>query len=106
MVLDNCGHVVHAAAAFAERLLRACPRVRILATSRERLGIRGERIVRLAPLPPGSDAEILFTDRASVTGPQVAADPVAVAEICARLDGMPLAIELFASVVRCRRHAP
>jgi predicted ATPase/DNA-binding CsgD family transcriptional regulator len=97
VVLDNCEHVVDAAAVFAERLLRTCPGVRILATSRERLGVRGERIVRLAPLPLGSDAEILFRDRASVADPEFAADPAAVTEICARLDGMPLAIELAAA---------
>jgi predicted ATPase/DNA-binding CsgD family transcriptional regulator len=97
LILDNCEHVIDAAAAFAERLLLACPGARILATSRERLGIRGELTVPLAPLPLGSDAEILFGDRASVADPGYAADPAAVAEICARLDGMPLAIELAAA---------
>src|SRR5262249_11516540 len=71
--------------------------VRILATSRERLGIRGERTVRLGPLPLGSDAEILFVDRAAVADPEFAADPAAVAEICARLDSLPMAIELAAA---------
>lgn len=97
VVLDNCEHLVDAAALFAERVLSACPGVRILATSRERLGVRGERTVRLAPLPLGSDAEILFGDRASVADPEFAADPAAVAQICERLDGMPLAIELAAA---------
>ena len=97
LVLDNCEHVVDAAAAFAERLLSACPGVRILATSRERLGIRGERTVRLAPLPLGSDAEVLFCDRASGADPEFTADPAVVAQISARLDGMPLAIELAAA---------
>src|SRR5262249_9143441 len=97
LILDNCEHVIDAAAGFAERLLSACPGVRILATSRERLGIRGERTVRLGPLPLGSDAEILFGARASVADPEFAADPAAVAEICARLDGLPLAIELAAA---------
>jgi predicted ATPase len=97
LVLDACEHVIDAAAAFAERLLSACPGVRVLATSRERLGVRGERTVRLAPLPLGSDAEILFTDRAVVAGPGFVADPAAVAEVCARLDGLPLAIELAAA---------
>jgi len=96
LVLDNCEHVIDAAADLAERLLSACPGVRILATSRERLGVRGERTVRLAPLPLASDAEILFADRASVADPGFAADPMTVAEICARLDGLPLAIELAA----------
>src|SRR5215468_3401488 len=85
LILDNCEHVIDAAAAFTERLLSACPGVRILATSRERLGIRGERTVRLGPLPLGSDAETLFTDRAWVADPEFAADPATVAEICARL---------------------
>src|SRR5262245_24059855 len=97
LILDNCEHVIDAAAAFTERLLSACPGVRILATSRERLGIRGERTVRLGPLPLGSDAEILFTDRAAVADPEFAADPAAVAEICARLDGLPMATELAAA---------
>jgi len=97
LILDNCEHVIEAAAAFAERLLSACPGVRILATSRERLGIRGERTFRLGPLPLGSDAEILFGDRALVAGPEFVADPAVVGEICARLDGLPLAIELAAA---------
>jgi predicted ATPase/DNA-binding CsgD family transcriptional regulator len=97
LILDNCEHVIDAAAGFAERLLSVSPGVRILATSRERLGIRGERTVRLGPLPLGSDAEILFGDRASLADPEFAADPAAVAEICARLDGLPLAIELAAA---------
>ena len=97
VILDACEHVIDDAATFAERLLSACPGVRVLATSRERLGLRGERTLRLGPLPLGSDAELLFTDRAVVAGPEFAADPVAVAEICARLDGLPLAIELAAA---------
>jgi len=97
LILDNCEHVIDAAAAFAERLLSVCPGVRILATSRERLGIRGERTVRLGPLPLGSDAEILFGDHAAVAAPGFAADPVTVTGICARLDGLPLAIELAAA---------
>jgi predicted ATPase/DNA-binding CsgD family transcriptional regulator len=92
LVLDNCEHVIDAAAAFAEHLLAACPGARILATSRERLGVAGERTVLLGPLPLGA-SEALFTDRAAA--PEFAAD--AVAEICARLDGMPLAIELAAA---------
>ena len=97
LILDNCEHVIDAAAAFAERLLSACPGTRILATSRERLGIPGERTVHLAPLPLGADAELLFRDRAAAAYPDFAIDPAAVAEICARLDGIPLAIELAAA---------
>jgi predicted ATPase/DNA-binding CsgD family transcriptional regulator len=97
LILDNCEHVIDAAAAFVERLLSLCPGTRIMATSRERLGIAGERIVLLAPLPLGTDAEALFADRAGAADPGFVSDPATVAEICARLDGMPLAIELAAA---------
>src|SRR5262249_21949997 len=97
LILDNCEHVIDAAAAFTERVLSACPGARILATSRERLGLRGERTVRLGPLPLGSDAETLFTDRAWVADPEIALDDATVAEICARLDGLPMTIELAAA---------
>jgi predicted ATPase/DNA-binding CsgD family transcriptional regulator len=97
LILDNCEHVIDAAAAFAERLLSACPGARILATSRERLGIPGERTVHIGPLPLGSGAELLFRDRAEAANPSAAIDPAIVTEICARLDGIPLAIELAAA---------
>ncbi|WP_171064620.1 ATP-binding protein, partial [Actinomadura soli] len=97
IVLDNCEHLLDAVAGFADRILAACPGTRILATSRERLGVPGERIVRVGPLPLSSHAEALFTDRALAADPEFAAEPGAVAEICARLDGMPLAIELAAA---------
>ncbi|MFI0367867.1 LuxR C-terminal-related transcriptional regulator [Actinomadura sp. 1N219] len=97
IVLDNCEHLLDAVAGFADRTLAACPGTRILATSRERLGIAGERIVRVGPLALSSHAEALFTDRALAVDPEFAAEPGAVAEICARLDGMPLAIELAAA---------
>ncbi|GAA2000664.1 ATP-binding protein [Catenulispora subtropica] len=97
LILDNCEHVADAAAAFAERLLAACPGARVLATSRERLGVPGERVVRLAPLPLGADAEALFLARATAADPDFAADAADVAAICARLDGLPLAIELAAA---------
>ncbi|MEJ3653582.1 LuxR C-terminal-related transcriptional regulator [Actinomycetes bacterium KLBMP 9759] len=97
LVLDNCEHLVESAAAFIERILSTCPETTVLATSRERLGIPGERIVPVAPLPLASDAEALFRDRAGAVDPAFAADPDVVAQLCARLDGMPLAIELAAA---------
>jgi predicted ATPase/class 3 adenylate cyclase/DNA-binding CsgD family transcriptional regulator len=116
VVLDNCEHVVDAAAAFAQALLGACPDVRALATSREPLGITGEAVWRLAPLalpqpmPEPStehlldaDAVQLFLARAAAARPGFtagAATAPVVAAICARLDGIPLAIELAAARVR------
>ncbi|RZU15361.1 putative ATPase [Kribbella rubisoli] len=94
LVLDNCEHLVDEAAVLAERLLRTCPEVTILATSRERLGVPAEATVLLPPL----DAAIeLFTDRALAVDPAFTASTDDLAEICARLDGMPLAIELAAA---------
>lgn len=105
LVLDNCEHLLAVVAAFAERLLAACPGVTILATSRERLAAGGERTVPIRPLSladdlddaAGSEAAALFLDRARAVAPDFAADRSAVAELCARLDGMPLAIELAAA---------
>ena len=114
VVVDNCEHVIGAAAELAERLNRACPRLRVLATSREPLGIEGERVYRLAPLslPPedarslqdlkGSDAVALFVERARSHDSTFALEePMAglVASICRRLDGIPLALELAAARV-------
>ncbi|MEV4060413.1 ATP-binding protein, partial [Nonomuraea dietziae] len=99
LILDNCEHVLDSAAALADRVLSHCPGVTVLATSRERLGVPGERVVPISPLPLASDAEALFADRAAAVDPGFAAEPAIVAEICARLDGMPLAIELAAA--RC-----
>jgi predicted ATPase/DNA-binding CsgD family transcriptional regulator len=109
LILDNCEHVLDGAAALADRVLSRCPDVTVLATSRERLGVPGERVVPIAPLSLASDAEALFADRVAAVAPGWAdatgtrlpppAEPAIVAEICARLDGMPLAIELAAA--RC-----
>ncbi|WP_328739699.1 AAA family ATPase [Streptomyces erythrochromogenes] len=101
LVLDNCEHVVEAAAELAERLLTQCPGVQILATSREPLGVPGETVRPVEPLPP-DPAHQLFADRgaAARAGFTVDEDPAAVAEICARLDGLPLAIELAAARLR------
>ncbi|MFD7629642.1 BTAD domain-containing putative transcriptional regulator [Streptomyces sp. NPDC059851] len=101
IVLDNCEHVVGAAAELAELLLTHCPGVRILATSREPLAVPGETVRPVGPLPP-DPAHRLFADRAAAVHPGFTpdGDPAAVTEICARLDGLPLAIELAAARLR------
>lgn len=99
LVLDNCEHLVAAAAALAESLLRACPRVTVLATSREPLGVPGEATWRVPSLSPAG-AMALFTERAQGVRPDFsvteAAGP-ALAHLCQRLDNIPLAIELAAA---------
>ena len=115
LVLDNCEHVVDAAAALADSLLRACPEVRVLATSRRPLAVAGEVVWRITalPLPDGgnltperaldSPAIRLFAERAMAAVPDFAvtdATALGIAEICRRLDGIPLAIELAAARVR------
>ena len=114
LVLDNCEHVIDAAAALAARLIAGCPRVRILATSREPLQIPGEALQVVAPLDIPSETEVpaitsgnpavrLLADRAAAVldGFEVsAANAAAVARICRTLDGMPLAIELAAPWLR------
>ncbi|MEU1392956.1 MULTISPECIES: BTAD domain-containing putative transcriptional regulator [unclassified Nonomuraea] len=98
LVLDNCEHVVGEAAALAERLLSACPALRVLATSREPLAITPEHLWPVRPLAP-SDARTLFTDRAKAVRPGFTpGEPVE--RICAALDGLPLAIELAAARMR------
>jgi predicted ATPase/class 3 adenylate cyclase len=101
LVLDNCEHVLDAAAGLVRTLEGACPNLVVLATSREGLGIRGERLVAVASLGD-ADAELLFVERAqavkhdfALSGTNVAA----VRELCRRLDGIPLAIELAAARV-------
>jgi predicted ATPase/class 3 adenylate cyclase len=104
LVLDNCEHVLDAAADFAHETLRRCPRLRILATSREPLDVDGERVVRVPSLSVDSDAVELFVDRARNADPSFRADPRAsVEQICQRLGGIPLAIELAAARVRTLR---
>ena len=102
LVLDNCEHVIESAAAVAEDLLRHCPRLRLLATSREGLRVGGESIWPVPPLA-ADDAVALFVDRARAAGARLdLSDDLAPAiwEICARLDGLPLAIELAAARAR------
>ncbi|RMI32245.1 ATP-binding protein [Nocardia stercoris] len=116
LLLDNCEHLIDAVAALADSLLRAAPRLRILATSREPLGIAGEVVVPVPPLtvPAGElpasgrallrcDAVALFLDRArsAVPGFELTEDStVAIARICRRLEGLPLPIELTAARLR------
>ncbi|MGW1011522.1 BTAD domain-containing putative transcriptional regulator [Streptomyces termitum] len=107
LVLDNCEHVVDAAAGLAVALLAAAPGLRVLTTSREPLGVSGEAVVLVGPLAAG-DAVRLFTERAAAAAPGFPADPAAAApedrtaveEVCRRLDGIPLALELAATRVR------
>ena len=115
IVLDNCEHLVEACARTADAILRRCPAVHLLVTSREPLGIGGETIYRVPPLSlpaeddvgngPAelSDAVALFVDRARQQGVSLTADGSSgplIASICRRLDGMPLAIELAAARLR------
>ncbi|MGK5448331.1 BTAD domain-containing putative transcriptional regulator [Streptomyces radiopugnans] len=104
LVLDNCEHVVDAAAELAELLLRTAPGLRVLATSQEPLGLAGEAVFLVEPLRT-ADAVRLFAERAAASTPgfrldREASDQEAVAEICRRLDGIPLALELAATRVR------
>ncbi len=98
LVLDNCEHLVGAAAELTETLLHACPRLRILATSREPLGVPGEVLHPVESLAE-TDAVALFADRAAAVRPGFTVTPE-VAVICRRLDGQPLPIELAAARLR------
>ena len=116
LVLDNCEHLVDSCAHVAERLLRACSRLRTLATSREPLNIGGEVMFRVPSLSlpdsqdaasidqlMSSDAVRLFVDRAKLVERDFGLTPQnvrAVAQVCRRLDGIPLAIELAAALVK------
>ncbi len=115
LLLDNCEHVLDAAAALADALVRGCPGLTVLATSREPLGTDGERMLPVQPLPvpPASisgdvpsvatvASVALFCRRAASASPAFALtgdNVAAVAEICRRLDGLPLALELAATRV-------
>ncbi len=112
LVLDNCEHVIDAAAEFVEQVVRSCPRTSILATSRELLRVDGEHVYPVAPLeaPPqhlrepealrSHSAVQLFLARMEAVAPQLTLqreDLLAMGAICRRLDGIPLAIELAAA---------
>jgi predicted ATPase/DNA-binding SARP family transcriptional activator len=106
LVLDNCEHVIEGAAQVTDYLLARCPDLQILATSREGLAVAGESLWPLQPLAIDEASE-LFVARADAIAPGFPADDHAMAtitEICARLDGLPLAVELAAA--RTRALAP
>ena len=116
LVLDTCEHIVDACAALVQQLLAGCPQLRLIATSREPLRVRGETVWRVPPLavpavPAGlsvsqlaeHEAMRLFAERAAAASPGFALsadNAAAVARLCQMLDGMPLAIELAAARVR------
>jgi predicted ATPase/class 3 adenylate cyclase/DNA-binding CsgD family transcriptional regulator len=103
LVLDNCEHLLDASAALVVELLDAGPDLTILATSREQIGIAGELTWRVPSLSVDGEAVALFVDRAGRTRPDFSLtedNSSAIAEICRRLDGMPLAIELAAARTR------
>ncbi|MFG3228698.1 BTAD domain-containing putative transcriptional regulator [Kitasatospora sp. NPDC048194] len=101
LVLDNCEHLIQAAADLAAALLVECPGLTVLATSREPLGVPGESVLPVEPLP-APVALRLLAERAATARPGYDPDsePEACAEICRRLDGLPLAIELAAARLR------
>ncbi|MEU7042267.1 BTAD domain-containing putative transcriptional regulator [Streptomyces varsoviensis] len=101
LLLDNCEHVIDAAAGVAETLLASCPDVSVLATSREPLAVPGELVRPVEPLPDPVALRLL-ADRGAAARPGFSTDddPEACAEICRRLDGLPLAIELAAARLR------
>ncbi|MGA9613990.1 MAG: adenylate/guanylate cyclase domain-containing protein, partial [Mycobacterium sp.] len=103
VVLDNCEHLLDASAALVNALLGAAAGLTLLATSREAIGVAGEVSWRVPSLSLADEAAALFTDRARRARPDFAVsddNAATVAEICARLDGLPLAIELAAARVR------
>jgi predicted ATPase len=102
LILDNCEHLIDACAHLADALLARCPRLRIVATSREPLGITGESLFVVPPLAE-DPAVLLFTDRAAAASADFALDAETrplVTDIVRRLDGLPLAIELAAARLR------
>jgi predicted ATPase/DNA-binding SARP family transcriptional activator len=101
IVFDNCEHVIDSCAAVVAELLAGCGGLRVLATSREPLGVPGEVVWPLGGLRP-HDSHRLLIDRATCARPTLRADARTVARLCAQLEGVPLAIELAAAQVRGR----
>src|SRR5262249_53782069 len=102
LVLDNCEHLVDAAAHVVSTLLVVCPDLSILATSREALNVTGEIVLPVHPLSVDSDALLLFANLATRVSPSFALTPEtreSAVRVCRRLDGLPLAIELAAARV-------
>lgn len=104
LVLDNCEHLLAETAALADTVVRHCPQVRILATSRHRLGVTAEQVLPLAPFAEPDQEQVqgpavqLFLDRLAQVRPDVhTGTTTAVRRLCRRLDGLPLAIELAAA---------
>jgi len=103
LILDTCEHLVDACAAFAESVLRDAPGVTLLAASRQPLDAPGEHVFRLSPLGASGDAAELFAQRAAAAMPDFEVTPdnrADVVRLCRRLDGIPLAIELAAVLLR------
>ena len=103
IALDNCEHLIDSCAELAKALLSACPELRILATSRQTLGITGEHVFVVPPLSMPDEALDLLRDRATAVRPDfriTGADRARAVRLCADLDGLPLAIELAASRLR------
>ncbi|MFI6938499.1 ATP-binding protein [Streptomyces sp. NPDC050418] len=102
LVVDSCEHPLEPCRRMVAELLGACPNLTVLATSREPLRLETERVIRVDPLPGATDAIELFTIRATEAGLRLQAvgDGKLVAEVCAQLDGLPLALELAAAQLR------
>ena len=102
-VVDNCEHVLDSVADVVDQILAAAPRLHVLATTRELLELPGERVVAVPPLEDEAALLTLFRERAAAAGaPPIPADTDAVVvELCHRLDGLPLAVELAASRTVC-----
>jgi predicted ATPase/class 3 adenylate cyclase len=103
LVVDNCEHVIDAVSHLIDRIVSSCPTATVLATSREPLGVQGEHVVNVRSLDPELEAVELFCERAGAADSDFsasAADLEMVSQICSRLDGIPLAIELAAARTR------